>query len=141
MHRSTHDDISVLLIEDQVDIAEMYRLGLVADGYSVLIANTGEDGIRLAGEVLPDLIYLDLGLPGLHGFDVLDRLRSSPQTSSTPVVILTNYDDPELRSRGLRLGAEEFMVKANTTPAQLSMAVRRTTSVPAAVGRTSSVLA
>ena len=130
MHRSTNMDISVLLIEDEMDIAEMYRIRLIADGYSVLVANTGEDGVRLAVEALPDFIYLDLGLPGgVDGFQVLDLLLSSPKTQSTPIVILTNYDDPAMRTRGLRLGAVEFMLKAATTPSQLSTAVRRTTSV------------
>lgn len=141
MHRSNHADISVLVIEDEGDIAEMYRGRLVADGYSVMVANNGEDGIRLADEKLPDFIYLDLGLRGLHGLQVLDHLRSSPKTATIPVIIVTNYDDPELRHRGLSLGAVEFLIKADTTPAQLCMTVRRTTSIPAAVRRTTAVTA
>lgn len=131
MHLSITHDISVLLIEDEVDIAEMYRRRLIVDGYSVLVANTGEEGIRLAEESLPDFISLDLGLPGLDGFQVLDHLLSSPKTRSTPVVIVSNCTDPAMRTSGLKLGAVEFMVKAATTPSQLSMTVRRTTSVAA----------
>jgi DNA-binding response OmpR family regulator len=141
MHVSTNSDICVLVIEDELDIAEMYQVRLVADGYSVLVANCGEEGIRLANEALPDFIYLDLGLGGLDGLQVLDHLRSSPKTATIPVIILTNNDDPELRRRGLTLGSIEFMIKADTTPAQLSMTVSRTTSVPAALRMSASVSA
>lgn len=122
------EPVSVLIIEDDAAIADMYRLCLAADGYSVLIAETGPEGLRLATEVLPDLIYLDLRLPGLDGFEVLEHLRASPMTEWIPVIILSNYGDPELRERGLRLGAMEFLVKADTTPRRLSEVVQRTTS-------------
>jgi two-component system cell cycle response regulator len=119
------DDVKVLLIEDDVAAAEMYRLRLVADGYSVVIANNGVEGLRLASEEAPDFIYLDLRMPGLDGFEVLERLRSAPATMHIPVIILTNYGEPELRERGMRLGALEFLVKADTTPARLSESVER----------------
>src|SRR5215467_8759293 len=109
------DDVKVLLIEDDEAAAEMYRLRLAADGYSVVIARDGEEGQAAAGRELPDLIYLDLRLPKLDGFQVLERLRSESSTSAIPVVILTNYGEPELRERGLKLGALEFLVKADTT--------------------------
>ncbi|HUZ68481.1 MAG TPA: response regulator [Candidatus Saccharimonadales bacterium] len=121
------DDVRVLLIEDDVDAAEMYRLRLVADGYRVVVAHDGVEGLRLAADEAPDFIYLDLRLPGLDGFEVLERLRGEAATMHIPVIILTNYGEPELRERGLKLGALEFLVKADTTPAQLSRTVERTT--------------
>ncbi|MGH7685761.1 MAG: response regulator [Candidatus Dormibacteria bacterium] len=121
------DDVTVLLIEDDEAASEMYRLRLAADGYKVVIAGDGEEGIALAEKEQPDLIYLDLRLPKLDGFQVLEKLRSMPSTSAIPVVILTNYGEPELRERGLKLGALEFLVKADTTPANLSQGVERWT--------------
>ena len=121
------DDVKVLLIEDDEAASEMYRLRLAADGYSVVIARDGEEGLVLAEQEQPDLIYLDLRLPKLDGFQVLERLRESASTSAIPVVILTNYGEPELRERGLKLGALEFLVKADTTPANLSQGVERWT--------------
>ncbi|MFN2581303.1 MAG: response regulator transcription factor [Candidatus Dormibacteria bacterium] len=121
------DDVKVLLIEDDEAAAEMYRLRLTADGYNVVIAHDGEQGVAMAASEQPDLIYLDLRLPKLDGFQVLEKLRSSPATSVIPVVILTNYGEPELRERGLKLGALEFLVKADTTPAYLSEGVERWT--------------
>lgn len=119
--------VKVLLIEDDVDAAEMYRLRLVADGYAVVVAHDGSDGLRIAAEEPPDFIYLDLRLPGLDGFEVLERLRGDEATTHIPVIILSNYGEPELRERGLRLGALEFLVKADTSPAQLSRTVERRT--------------
>ena len=121
------EDVKVLLIEDDEAASEMYRLRLAADGYTVVIAHDGEEGLKLAERERPDLIYLDLRLPKLDGFQVLERLRSGPSTSVIPVVILTNYGEPELRERGLKLGALEFLVKADTTPAYLSQGVERWT--------------
>src|SRR5271165_4439191 len=74
------DDVKVLLIEDDVAAAEMYRLRLVADGYSVVIARDGQEGLRMATDEAPDFIYLDLRLPGLDGFEVLERLRAGAAT-------------------------------------------------------------
>jgi CheY-like chemotaxis protein len=121
------DDVKVLLIEDDVAAAEMYRLRLAADGYTVVTANDGHEGVRMATDEAPDFIYLDLRLPGLDGFEVLEHLRANPETANIPVIILTNFGEPELRERGLRLGALEFLVKADTTPAQLSESVGRAT--------------
>jgi len=72
----------------------------VADGYTVVIGKDGREGLRMAAEEAPDFIYLDLRLPGLDGFEVLERLRSDEGTRHIPVIILTNYGEPELRGRG-----------------------------------------
>jgi CheY-like chemotaxis protein len=119
------EEITVLLIEDDEATAEMYRLRLSNDGYTVVHASDGESGLARALSDHPDLIYLDVRLPKLDGFQVLEQLRANPQTQAIPVVILTNYGEPELRERGLELGALEFLVKADTTPASLSGAVEQ----------------
>ncbi len=121
------EDVKVLLIEDDVAAAEMYRMRLAADGYAVVIGRDGQEGLRLATDEFPDFIYLDLRLPGLDGFEVLERLRADALTRHIPVIILTNFGEPELRERGLKLGALEFLVKADTTPKQLSQSVERVT--------------
>src|SRR5580692_8398718 len=80
------DDVKVLLIEDDEAAAEMYRLRLAADGYTVVVARDGEEGLRMASDEDPDFIYLDLRLPGLDGFEVLERLRGAPATRQIPVI-------------------------------------------------------
>jgi two-component system, cell cycle response regulator len=121
------DTVKVLLIEDDEAAAEMYRLRLIADGYSVAVAEDGEQGLEMARSAAPDFIYLDIRLPKIDGFEVLVRLRNDPRTASIPVIILSNFGEPELRERGLQLGALEFLVKADTTPSRLSDTVERVT--------------
>ena len=111
----------MLLVEDDEVVVEMYRLRLVADGYSVVVAGDGEEGFRVALEEDPAFIFLDLRLPKVSGLELLARLRSTPKTRETPVIVLTNMTDPELSYRGDALGVVEYMIKAETTPTQLSM--------------------
>jgi DNA-binding response OmpR family regulator len=110
----------VLMIEDDQAIADLYRGRLSKDGYDVTVASDGEEGLELARSMVPSLIYLDLRLPKLSGFDVLRQLRSTDLLAGTPVVILTNYDAAEVRSTGLELGAQDVLLKSETTPAQLA---------------------
>ena len=126
--RIVADEIKVLLIEDDAAAAEMYRIRLVADGYTVVVAEDGEQGLDLAVSQAPDFIYLDIRLPKIDGFEVLERLRAGPETAGIPVIILTNFGDPEFKERGLKLGALEFLVKADTTPSSLSQTVERVTT-------------
>ena len=129
------EEVKVLLIEDDEFAAEMYRLRLAGDGYEVVIARNGQEGLSFAASVLPDFVYLDIRLPILDGFEVLEQLRANPLTAQIPVIILTNYGEEEFRERGLKLGALEFLVKSDTTPARLSETVERVTgsrSIPTA---------
>jgi DNA-binding response OmpR family regulator len=117
------DEIRVLFVEDDPTVAQMYRLKLELDGYKVIMAKDGEEGLRLANEVGPDIVFLDIRLPKVDGFAVLEGLRACDQTRNVPVVILSNYGEQELVDRGLRLGALEYLIKSQTTPANLSRGV------------------
>lgn len=114
------EPIDVLLIEDDPAVLEMYKLKLELDGYRVNVAIDGEEGLARATELLPDIIFLDIRLPKKDGFEVLQSLRSQDETADIPVVILSNYGEKELVDRGLKLGANEFLIKAETTPTSLS---------------------
>ena len=117
------DDVRVLFIEDDPTVAQMYKLKLELDGYQVTMAKDGEEGLQLTGEVKPDIIFLDIRLPKMDGFAVLEGLRGSEETRHIPVVILSNYGERELVERGLKLGALEYLIKSQTTPANLSRGV------------------
>ncbi len=112
--------VNVLLIEDDHDILEMYRIKLELDGYRVSVAENGETGLSEAARLQPDIIFLDVKLPGMDGFEVLAALRERPETADTPVIFLSNYGESELVDRGMGLGANEFLIKAKTTPSSLS---------------------
>ncbi len=112
--------IDVLLIEDDPAALEMYKMKLEMDGYRVSVAMDGEEGLVRAHELLPDIIFLDVRLPKKDGLEVLRELRLSDATKHIPAIILSNYGEKELIERGLTLGAMEFLIKAQTTPASLS---------------------
>ena len=112
--------VDVLLIEDDPAVLDMYRMKLEMDGYRVSTASDGEAGIARALELHPDIIFLDVRLPKKDGMQVLRELRENEQTHDIPVVILSNYGERELVDRGLKLGAMEFLIKAQTTPTSLS---------------------
>src|SRR5258708_1557305 len=112
-------DLKVVLIEDDPTVAAMYSYRLEIDGYTVTIAADGEAGLRLATETQPDLIYLDLRLPDIDGFAVLERLRAAGATEPTRVVILTGYGEPTMIEGGRGLGALDFLVKPETSPTAL----------------------
>ena len=117
------DEVRVLFIEDDPTVAQMYKLKLELDGYQVTMAKDGEEGLQLTSEVKPDIIFLDIRLPKMDGFAVLEGLRGSEETRHIPVVILSNYGERELVERGLKLGALEYLIKSQTTPANLSRGV------------------
>jgi len=116
---------TLLLVDDDDALAEMYALQLTASGFDVTTASSGVEALALANDVLPDLICLDLGLPGMTGLEVLERLRSAPNTAAVPIVILTNFSEPEMMERGKALGAQDYLVKVDTPPALLAAAARK----------------
>ena len=114
------DEVNVLFIEDDPTVAQMYKLKLELDGYQVEMAKDGEEGLKMAHDLHPDIIFLDIRLPKMDGFAVLEQLRAADDTRHIPVVILSNYGERELVERGLKLGALEYLIKSQTTPAKLA---------------------
>ena len=106
-------------------IADMYRLQLELDGYEVSVAHDGLHGLQRMREIEPDLVLLDVQLPGISGFDFLQSVGSEPQLKQIPIVVLSNYGDQSMIDRGRALGARDYIVKAQTTPAAVSAMVAR----------------
>lgn len=120
MSEPVEDDVQVLFVEDDPSVAQMYKLKLELDGYHVHVAPDGEVALQMAKETVPDIIFLDIRLPKLDGLAVLEALRADAKTRHVPVVILSNYSERELVDRGLKLGALEYLIKSQTTPAKLA---------------------
>jgi CheY-like chemotaxis protein len=118
--RKEEDDVRVLFVEDDPAVAQMYRLKLELDGYVVEIATDGEQAVARAIAQPPDMVFLDIRLPKLDGLGVLEALRANERTRNLPVVILSNYSERELIDRGLKLGALEYLIKSQTTPAKVA---------------------
>jgi DNA-binding response OmpR family regulator len=102
-----------LIIEDDPDIAESVRYNLAAEGFSAIVATTGEQGLRLALDAQnpPTVIVLDLMLPGMNGMDLCRRLRLENQTRRIPIIMLTAKTSEADRIAGLDLGADDYIAK------------------------------
>ena len=105
----------ILVVDDEQDVREVVKTTLEENGYQVLEATNGVEAYAAAAEAAvvekPDLIVLDLMLPQMNGFDVLDKLKENPQTSYIPVVILTARGQSQDESRALASGATDYMTK------------------------------
>jgi DNA-binding response OmpR family regulator len=117
-------DKKILLVEDDKMISSMYETKLRQDGYMIILADNGAMAIDLAVKEKPDIILLDIILPQLDGFAVLQEVKSIPGTKNIPIIMLTNLGTTEDQEKGKQLGATAYFVKANLTPAQISEKVK-----------------
>ncbi|RMF35375.1 MAG: DNA-binding response regulator, partial [Chloroflexi bacterium] len=101
----------ILVVEDDVDTAEMLTAYFEAQGYEVLSAAWGEDALRMTQEVVPDLVVLDIRLPDIDGYEVCRRLRSHRRTEHIPIIFLTERRERIDRLTGLELGAVDYITK------------------------------
>jgi len=101
----------VLIVEDNADAAESLRLLLSHYGHQVQVAHTGPRGVQLACEWLPDMVFCDIGLPGLDGFAVATFLRQEPATAHSRLIAVTAYSGPEIERRARQSGFERVVVK------------------------------
>lgn len=101
----------ILVIEDEEDILALIHFNLVKEGFSVECATTGEEGYKKAKDIGPDLILLDLMLPGIDGLDVCKYLRQAPETKDCPIIMLTAKGEEHDIVKGLELGADDYIPK------------------------------
>lgn len=116
---------TILVIEDEPSLRDIYATKLSIEGYGVIEAADGIDGFTQAIQGQPSLILLDVVLPIKDGFDVLKDLKANPRTSGIPVIILSNLGQPYEVKRGIALGAECFLTKANLTPTRIIEEIRK----------------
>jgi two-component system phosphate regulon response regulator PhoB len=114
----------ILLVEDDLALANAYRLRMEAEGFEVRHCPDGEQAIQQAIEYLPDLILLDIMMPKISGFDVLDILRNTKETAHTKIIILTALSQPSDRKRAKDLGADEFLIKSQAVIADVMNRIR-----------------
>lgn len=114
------NSISLLLVEDDSFISSMYQTKLSGLGYAVEIIEDGELATqRLQRDPLPDLVLLDIVLPKRDGFEILTSLRKDERTKNLPVILLTNLGQKPDVERGLKLGANDYIIKAHYTPSEV----------------------
>jgi len=120
------NNTKVLIVEDDKFLAELISTKLDKEGFQIVAANDGESGFKKAKEEKPQIILLDIMLPGMDGFEVLEALKKDPDESvkKIPVIILSNFGQEEKVEKGLALGAVDYLVKANFTTGEIVQKIK-----------------
>ena len=129
----------ILVVEDEEEILELLRYNLAKQGYRVSCAGRGEDALRMALADAPDLVLLDLMLPGMDGMEVCRRLRRDPATQAVPIVMLTAKGEESDVVAGLELGADDYLTKPfspRVLVARIRAVLRRKAGEPVPDGAT-----
>lgn len=109
----------LLLVEDDVTLSKMYQKKFETEGYEVLAAYDGLEGLEKATKEKPDLVVLDIMLPKMDGLSVFKKMRGNPETFKTPVLLLTNFDQEDTVFECFKLGAVDYLLKASVTPKEV----------------------
>ncbi|XOB40865.1 MAG: response regulator [Candidatus Nealsonbacteria bacterium] len=115
----------ILIIEDEKILAEMYHDTFINAGFEVISAVEASEGLVIAKKEKPDLIILDILLPGENGIVFLKKLREESAISSISIVVFTNYDDSATQRKARDLGVKDYLIKANFTPKQFVEKIKR----------------
>lgn len=123
---------TIVLVEDDQFLGGLIAEKLGKEGYKVVRALDGNEGVAKTKEARPDLVLLDIILPGLNGFDVIQKLKEDPQTNAIPVVMLTNLGQREDVDKAMALGARDYLIKAHFTPSEIIEKVASLVGKPSA---------
>lgn len=119
----------IAIIEDDQTIAQMYRMKLENEGFEVHLASNGSDGVDMVERSKPDLILLDMQMPGMNGDEALTEIRKHDWGKMIPVIVLTNLGEEEAPKHLRSLGIESYIVKADLTPRQVVERVKATLDI------------
>jgi DNA-binding response OmpR family regulator len=114
----------ILLVEDDIALAAVYRSRLELEGFEINEVHNGEDALSAAVSFKPDLILLDAMMPKISGFDVLDILRNTPETTNIRVIMLTALSQPKDKERAEQLGVDDYLVKSQVVIGDVIARVR-----------------
>lgn len=115
----------VVIVEDEKMLADMYATKFTMEGFDAQKANDGQAGFDLVKEAKPNIVLLDIIMPKIDGFGVLKMLKDDAELKDIPVVLLTNLGQDEDIKKGKQLGAADYFVKANHTPAEVVQKVKQ----------------
>jgi|SRR3989344_2257894 len=109
----------VLIVEDDKILSNMYRVKFTNAGHQVALAENGEEGIAKMKAMHPDLVLMDLMMPVMDGFTAIMRIQEDPTLKTVPVIVLTNLSMSEDAKKAIEMGAKDYFVKSDLTPAQV----------------------
>ena len=115
----------VLIVEDDVFLSGIYQKKFEMEGFKVTMAGDGEIGWQTAKKKKPDIILLDILLPKLDGFAVLEKLKKDGETKNIPVILLTNLGQKDDVEKGIKLGAVDYLIKAHFKPSETVAKVKK----------------
>ncbi len=115
----------ILLVEDDVFLSNIYQKKFEMEGFKISTADNGEKGLADAKRKKPDIILLDVLLPKLDGFAVLEKLKEDPATKEIPVILLTNLGQKDDVEKGLESGAADYLIKAHFKPSEVVDKVKK----------------
>lgn len=115
----------VLLVEDDEFLANIYKTKFEMEGFKVSVAENGEAGLLDVKKKQPDIVLLDILLPKLDGFVVLEKIKADPETRDIPVILLTNLGQKDDVDKGLKLGAADYLIKAHFKPSETVEKVKK----------------
>jgi len=118
----------VLVVDDDKTLLNMYKERLEASGYQVITAVNGEIALSKAVETLPHIILLDIMMPKVNGFDVLNIVKSTPETKNIPVIILTALTQENHKQKGIADGADDYIIKSEVMPKQVVQKIEKVIS-------------
>lgn len=119
-----NNKVKILIIEDDPFLSEMYLVKLVQNGFDVEVASDGKAGLDKVKTLMPTLVLLDIVLPSMDGFEVLDGIKKNPKLKDTLIVLLTNLGQREDIEKGIALGANDYIIKAHYTPTAVVVKVK-----------------
>ena len=115
----------ILIVDDDAFLSGIYATKLDLEGFQVVTAHDGEEGIKMALKELPDLILLDVLMPKLDGFEALKRIKAEPTIKDIPVIMLTNLGQKEDIEKGIEDGAVYYLIKAHFVPAEAVAKIKK----------------
>lgn len=115
---------TIMLVEDDLTLRDMYQIRLEADGFRVILAANGEEALQLLKKEMPNVIILDIMLPKLNGLDVLEKIKQDESLKKIPVILLTALIQDQARVKGLMSGADDYLVKSEVMPAEVIQKVK-----------------
>jgi two-component system alkaline phosphatase synthesis response regulator PhoP len=116
--------LKILITDDDLDFRKVTRLSLLRKGYEVVEASSGREAIEMARKEQPTLILLDILMPGIDGYEICRQLKTNPDTSHIPVIVLTALGDLSARHKAQGAGADDYVAKT-VTPQELSERIER----------------